>query len=40
MLIAAAEWWRDPGPKQGDLICFATFGAGFHWGALLAEVAI
>ena len=38
MLIAAAEWWRDPGPRTGDLICFATFGAGFHWGALLAAV--
>ena len=38
MLIAAAEWWRDPGPRAGDLICFAGFGAGFHWGALLAGV--
>jgi 3-oxoacyl-[acyl-carrier-protein] synthase-3 len=37
MLIAAAEWWRDPGPSSGDSICFATFGAGFHWGALLAQ---
>jgi 3-oxoacyl-[acyl-carrier-protein] synthase III len=37
MLIAAAEWWRDPGPAPGDLICFAAFGAGFHWGALLAH---
>jgi 3-oxoacyl-[acyl-carrier-protein] synthase-3 len=37
MLIAAAEWWRDPGPRPGDLICFAGFGAGFHWGALLAQ---
>ena len=37
MLIAAEEWWRDPGPNAGDLICFATFGAGFHWGALLAQ---
>ncbi len=37
MLIAAAEWWRDPGPSPGDLICFAVFGAGFHWGALLAQ---
>jgi 3-oxoacyl-[acyl-carrier-protein] synthase-3 len=35
MLIAAAEWWRDPGPVPGDLTCFAAFGAGFHWGALL-----
>jgi 3-oxoacyl-[acyl-carrier-protein] synthase-3 len=37
MLIAAAEWWRDPGPSARDLICFAAFGAGFHWGALLAQ---
>jgi 3-oxoacyl-[acyl-carrier-protein] synthase-3 len=37
MLIAAAEWWRDPGPSAGDLICFAGFGAGFNWGALLAR---
>jgi 3-oxoacyl-[acyl-carrier-protein] synthase-3 len=37
MLIAAAEWWRDPGPNTGDLICFTAFGAGFHWGALLAQ---
>jgi 3-oxoacyl-[acyl-carrier-protein] synthase III len=39
MLTAAAEWWRDPGPGKGDRICFAAFGAGFHWGALLAEIA-
>jgi 3-oxoacyl-[acyl-carrier-protein] synthase III len=39
MLIAASEWWLDPGPKPGQLICFAAFGAGFHWGALLAELA-
>jgi 3-oxoacyl-[acyl-carrier-protein] synthase-3 len=38
MLIAASEWWQNPGPSAGDLICFAAFGAGFHWGALLAEV--
>ncbi len=37
MQIAAAEWWQDPGPRPGDLICFAAFGAGFHWGALLAR---
>ena len=37
MLIAAAEWWQSPGPRAGDLICFAAFGAGFHWGSLLAE---
>jgi 3-oxoacyl-[acyl-carrier-protein] synthase-3 len=38
MLIAASEWWQNPGPRPGDLICFAAFGAGFHWGALLAQV--
>jgi 3-oxoacyl-[acyl-carrier-protein] synthase-3 len=37
MLIAAAEWWQSPGPQPGDLICFAAFGAGYHWGALLVE---
>jgi 3-oxoacyl-[acyl-carrier-protein] synthase III len=42
MFIAAEEWWRNsgpnqPGPNKGDRICFAAFGAGFHWGALLAE---
>jgi 3-oxoacyl-[acyl-carrier-protein] synthase III len=39
MLIAASEWWQNPGPGAGGLICFAAFGAGFHWGALLAESA-
>lgn len=38
MLIAASEWWQNPGPRAGGLICFAAFGAGFHWGALLAEI--
>jgi len=35
MLIAAAEWSAEkalPGP-----IVFSAFGAGFHWGALLAR---
>jgi len=38
MLIAAAEWWqgRHPAAAPGA-ICFAVFGAGYHWGALLAE---
>jgi 3-oxoacyl-[acyl-carrier-protein] synthase-3 len=36
LLIAAAEWWREqngiiPGP-----VVFAAFGAGLHWGAVLA----
>ena len=34
MLIAAAECWGE-GPPLGS-VCFAAFGAGFHWGALLA----
>jgi 3-oxoacyl-[acyl-carrier-protein] synthase III len=38
MFIAASEWWQNPGPAAGSLICFAAFGAGFHWGALLAEI--
>ena len=32
MLIAASECGTEPGS-----ICFAAFGAGFHWGALLAQ---
>lgn len=38
MLIAASEWWQNPGPTPGNLICFAAFGAGFHCGALVAQV--
>jgi 3-oxoacyl-[acyl-carrier-protein] synthase-3 len=37
MLIAASEWHEQHPPARGDLICFAAFGAGFHWGALLAR---
>jgi 3-oxoacyl-[acyl-carrier-protein] synthase-3 len=37
MLIAAAEWSRASGFARGVSVCFAAFGAGFHWGALLAE---
>jgi 3-oxoacyl-[acyl-carrier-protein] synthase-3 len=37
MLIAASEWNEAVGARPGDLICFAAFGAGFHWGALLAR---
>ena len=32
MLIAASEWEAAPGP-----VVFAGFGAGFHWGSLLAR---
>ncbi len=37
MLIAASEWHEHRPPASGDLDCFAAFGAGFHWGALLAR---
>jgi 3-oxoacyl-[acyl-carrier-protein] synthase-3 len=37
MLIAAAEWRETAALNSGDLVCFAGFGAGFHWGALLAQ---
>lgn len=37
MLIAASEWASGAGLKSGDLICFAAFGAGYNWGALVAE---
>ena len=36
MLIAASEWFGQGNPKPGAAICFAGFGAGFHWGAVLA----
>ncbi|MGD0361566.1 MAG: ketoacyl-ACP synthase III [Bryobacteraceae bacterium] len=36
LFIAAAEWREQhPSPPAGPLV-FATFGAGLHWGALLA----
>jgi len=35
MLIAAAEWARNH-PAAGNIV-FAAFGAGFHWGAVLAR---
>ena len=37
MLIAAAEWSSTHSLAPGESLCFAAFGAGFHWGALLAE---
>jgi len=37
MLIAASEWWQSNRLNKDDLICFAVFGAGFHWGAMLVE---
>lgn len=36
MLIAAAEWWREGRVEPGLPIVFSAFGAGFHWGALVA----
>lgn len=39
MLIAAADWFEQCAPAPGSSICFAGFGAGFHWGAVLAETA-
>ena len=35
MLIAASEW-SQANPPAGPVV-FSTFGAGFHWGALLAR---
>jgi len=35
MLIAAAEW-SQANPVEGPVV-FSAFGAGFHWGALLAR---
>lgn len=37
MLIAADEWQQSEGFRPGIPICFTAFGAGFHWGALLAQ---
>ena len=37
MLLAAAEWSRTAGFRSGAPVVFAGFGAGFHWGALLAR---
>jgi 3-oxoacyl-[acyl-carrier-protein] synthase-3 len=36
MLIAASEWSSEAGFRPGEPVVFAGFGAGFHWGALLA----
>ena len=38
MLIAAAEWSREtPRLETGTPVVFAAFGAGFHWGSVLAR---
>lgn len=36
MLIAAAEWSRQIGFRPTAPVVFAGFGAGLHWGAVLA----
>jgi len=35
LLIAASEWANQSVPAPGPVV-FAAFGAGFHWGALVA----
>ena len=37
MLIAASEW-SETNPEPGPVV-FSAFGAGFHWGALVADSA-
>ena len=37
LLIAAAEWRRADAKAIAGPIVLAAFGAGFHWGVLLAE---
>jgi 3-oxoacyl-[acyl-carrier-protein] synthase-3 len=37
LLIAATEWWDGCGKKMSGPIVLGAFGAGLHWGALLAE---
>ena len=37
MLIAASEWSNELNFRPGRPIIFGAFGAGFHWGALLAK---
>jgi 3-oxoacyl-[acyl-carrier-protein] synthase-3 len=36
LLIAAAEWSQEQ-PRATGPVIFSAFGAGFHWGALLAR---
>ncbi len=37
ILIAASEWNESTRLQSGDTVCLAAFGAGFHWGAVLAR---
>jgi len=36
MLLAASEWAETANAPSGPIV-FAAFGAGFHWGAVLAS---
>ena len=36
MLIAATEWWRKQNQAIPGPVVLAAFGAGLHWGSLLA----
>jgi 3-oxoacyl-[acyl-carrier-protein] synthase-3 len=36
LLIAAKEWVEEHGWHTGQPVVFAAFGAGYHWGSLLA----
>jgi 3-oxoacyl-[acyl-carrier-protein] synthase-3 len=37
LLIAASEWLVQEGLSTGQLVVFTAFGAGYNWGALIAE---
>ena len=37
MLIAASEYFERHTAKSGEYFCFAAFGAGFHWGAVVTQ---
>ncbi len=37
MLIAADGYFAATKPLPGEWFCFASFGAGFQWGALLSR---
>jgi 3-oxoacyl-[acyl-carrier-protein] synthase-3 len=37
MLIAASEWSQAAGFRKDLPVVLAGFGAGFHWGAMLAQ---
>jgi 3-oxoacyl-[acyl-carrier-protein] synthase-3 len=37
MLIAASECFRQKSLAHGEIVVFTAFGAGYNWGALVAE---